>query len=118
MFSERKLIILSLFIIIFGLIGLYSIGLLMDPEFIELNSIDRNMVGKIISTEGIISKIAFIEESKTLFLDISENEKTLAVVIFNSEGDIFKKGDKIIINGELTTYKGSLELIAREVEKI
>ncbi len=118
MFSERKLIRLSLLTIIVGLTGLYLIGLFVDPEFVELSSIDRSFVGNVISTQGTISKITFIEESKTLFLDVTENEKVLIVVIFNSEGDIFKRGDGVALSGELATYKGKLELIAREIEKI
>ncbi len=118
MFSERKLIRLSLFTIIFGLVGLYLIGLFVDPEFVELDSIDRNLVGKVISTQGTISKIVFIEESKTLFLDISKNEKTLTVIMFNSKEDLFKNGDLVNIVGEIANYKGGLELIAREIEKI
>ncbi|MCK4730434.1 MAG: OB-fold nucleic acid binding domain-containing protein [Candidatus Aenigmarchaeota archaeon] len=118
MFSERKLIRLSLLTIIIGLTGLYFIGLFVDPEFVEIDHIDENMAGKVISTEGTISKIAFIEKSKTLFLDIKGDEKTLKIIIFNSERDLFKKGDEIILSGELATYKGKLELIARDIEKI
>ena len=118
MFSERKLIKLSLFTIIFGLIGLYLICIFVNPEFVEIDSIDKNLVGKVISTEGTISKITFIEKSKTMFLDIRGNEKTLTIIIFNSKENSFKKGDVVEIIGEVANYKGNLELIAREVEKI
>ncbi len=118
MFSERKLIRLSLFTIIFGLTGLYLISAFVDPEFVELSSIDGNLIGKVISTEGTISKVGFIEKSKTVFLDISENEKIMTVVIFNSEGNLFKKGDLVKITGEVSNYKGKLEITAREVDKI
>ncbi|RLJ06373.1 MAG: hypothetical protein DRP14_00110 [Candidatus Aenigmatarchaeota archaeon] len=115
--SSNKLIIrLSVFVIFFGLIGLYLICIFVAPPFVKLSEIDNRYIGKTIKTRGTVSK-SFLSESKTLFLELKEN-KNISVVMFNVNKNLFKKGDQISVKGEIQVYKGMVEIIARDIKKI
>ena len=94
--------------------GLYLISLYVEPELTNIKDIDKTLVGKVVKTEGTISKI-FLSDSSTLFLTLEENEK-LQIVKFNSEETNLKEQDKISIIGEVVLHKGKLEIIAKKIK--
>ena len=112
MLPEKVIIRLSLIVILFGLSGLYLISLYIEPEFTNINDIDRSFAGKVVKTGGIISKI-FLSDSSTLFLTLEEN-KNLKIIEFNSEENKLAKQDKISLIGEVVLHKGELEIIAKK----
>ncbi|MCD6274616.1 MAG: exodeoxyribonuclease VII large subunit [Candidatus Aenigmarchaeota archaeon] len=117
MSSDRLIIRLSIFVIFSGLIGLYLICMFVAPPFVKLAEIDNRYIGKTIITKGMVSK-SFLSKSKTLFLELKENKKKISVVMFNVNKNLFKKGDSVSVKGEIHIYKGTPEIIARDIKKI
>jgi exonuclease VII large subunit len=105
----------SLVCIVFGLIGLYLISQFIEPEFVNLSNIDKSYLNKIIRTSGKIDNI-FLSNSSTLFLVLEEGGNKINVVMFNVNYINFKKGDYVIVKGEVNLYRNKLEIIAREVK--
>jgi len=106
----------SLLCIVSGLIGLYFVSQSIEPEYVELTNIDENYLNKIIKTSGEISNL-FLSNSSTLFLILKERDKKINVVMFNTHSINFKKGDYVVVEGEVCLYKNKLEIIARDIKK-
>jgi len=117
MLSERVIIKYSLVAAALGLVGLYITTLLIEPQYVPLQGIDDSLVGKVISTEGHV-KSSYISNTSTMFTTIEENGSSIEVVSFNTNNLSFESGDMIKISGEVSKYKGKLEIAAREIEKI
>ena len=115
MLPEKIIIKLSLIIIVFGLSGLYLISLYVEPELTNINEIDKSFAGKVVRTEGTISKV-FLHDSSTLFLNLKENEE-LQIIKFNAEENNLAKQDRISVTGEVVLHKGKLEIIVKKIEK-
>ncbi len=109
MLPEKIIIKLSLIIIVFGLSGLYLISLYVEPELTNINEIDKSFAGKVVRTEGTISKV-FLHDSSTLFLNLKENEE-LQIIKFNAEENNLAKQDRISVTGEVVLHKGKLEIL-------
>ncbi len=115
MLPEKLIIKISLIVIMFGLSGLYAITILIEPAFVDIRQIDENFNGKVVMTNGTISDV-FLSDSKTLFLNLEENED-LAIIMFNVDENNLTESDKVVVRGEVTLYKGKLEIIAKKIEK-
>ena len=118
MLPDKLIIKLSLIVIIFGLVGLYLTSIFVEPKYIELREISIENAGEVVKTEGIISKCFLSEESKTLFLDLGEGEQKLTIIMFNVDENLFEKGDKVSVKGEVCVYEGKLEIIARDIKEV
>ena len=118
MIQEKLLVKLSLITIIIGLASLYFVSVFAEIKFIELGKICKEDVGKVVRTKGTISKSFLAKDSHTLFLDLEENGKKLLVVMFGVDENQFSKGEEVSVKGEISLYKGRLEIIAKEIKKI
>lgn len=118
MLPDRLLIKSALIVIIFGLIGLYLASIFVEPKFVELKEISIKNAGEVVKTAGIISKCFLSEDSKTLFLDLSEDGKKLSIIMFNVDKNLFEKGDNVSVKGEVHIYKGKLEIVAKDIKEI
>lgn len=117
MLPEKALKKYSALAIFVGLCGLYMVGAHLEPKKISLAEIDQTFTGDYVKTQGTI-EVVYLSNSSTLFLTITENKSTLKVVKFDEEQTEFKKGDLVLVEGEISSYQGELELIADLIEEV
>jgi len=115
--SEAKIIKYSLLAIIAGLVGLYLASIYIEPEKIPLSEIDEKFLGKFISTEGFVREVKF-SNSSTLFVTIENNQSRIIAIQFGASDTHLAIGDFILVKGEVSRYKGELELVAKEIRMI
>jgi DNA/RNA endonuclease YhcR with UshA esterase domain len=113
--SEKAILRLSLMAIVLGLAGIYLTILFTEPESVPLSDINDSLVGKIIATEGQISSFR-ISNTSTAFITLADKGKEISVIKFNSAEEGFKKGEVVLVSGEVTKYQGKLEIVARQIK--
>jgi DNA/RNA endonuclease YhcR with UshA esterase domain len=113
----EKIVKYSLICIVIGLGGLYLVSEYLQPEYVEIAKINKSYLNKIIQTSGKVTN-SYLSNTSTLFLTLEDKGDILKVVKFKVEKIEFKKGDNILVKGELSLYKNELEIIARNIKKL
>jgi len=100
--QEKTLIIIAIICIVIGLPGLY-----LASQFVQIDD------PRILSS--ITGKVVSINEKEKITIINVKMDNTLPVVIFEKTNA--KKGDNILVKGELQTYKEKLEFVADKIER-
>ena len=109
--KESTLIYLSFLV---GMIGIAT--LVIAEEIVPTAALSPDKTKGVIQVEGVIKTTR--TSGDTVFFEVQTKEKVYPVVLFKGKKAKLKKGMKVRVEGSLTTYKGSTELIGRRVEQI
>lgn len=107
----------SLFAAIIGIIALFLLTQLIEPQKMEINEITTDMAGINIITQGTASNVVE-REGHVFFSLISENSSIKAVLFENDAQKTRIPGNNefITVHGEVALYKGELEIIVKQIE--
>ncbi len=118
MISDRTLLRVSAAVFITGLLALFILS--QEPKrIVFIKEINEKMIGEKVSVTGIIENL-LVENSLMMQLaDENTNEKIKIVMFDPQQGvlDGFHDGDKVAVSGEISIYKGELEIIANKISK-
>lgn len=114
----------NIFLIIFLLLGfvLFFLKILFySPPLISLLEDNQGFVEKVVNVSGTLKNIEV--KDKLVFFEVCELSRCLDVVYFNPSkknkellGNASVLRKKILLNGKLTIYENSLELILYKFE--
>lgn len=116
MISDKQLTRVSLTITILGIISLFIFSMFSNYRKVEISSIDYNLLGQKIQIFGIVDNDPKLSKNTLLFVVSDENNRKINAVMFNVKEIPIKKGDKILIFGEVAEYKNELEIIVNKIE--
>ena len=109
-------------VVVFG-VGFFALFLLsqMQPEkMLSVSDIKETMIGEKVSVHGIAER-PLVRDSLTMQLTDENNTNIkIHVVMFNPTEETlnsFRAGDAVIVSGEISIYKGELEIIANKISK-
>lgn len=105
---ERALLIISLITAILGILLLFFISNIREEQ-VNISKLDLE-TQKDTYISGEITKVS--ETNKTFFLEISQNNKSISVLVFKDGNMTFTKGSFVKVKGELQEYQGSIEIVA------
>jgi DNA/RNA endonuclease YhcR with UshA esterase domain len=124
---KDKIILISLFCSILGLVLIYISAKNLKPIYLEIDQINPILIGRYVSTIGYISRIRKHPEGH-IFLTISNGKKKVNIPLFSdlvntlNENGIkvndFKKGRKIAVSGFVSEYMSRIQIIPRKPEDI
>ncbi|MFB6208361.1 MAG: hypothetical protein ABEJ69_03355 [Candidatus Nanohaloarchaea archaeon] len=109
----RDIYRLSVVLAVIGL-GLMSVAAVkMQPEEMSADDIDESMVGKPVKLNGTIHD--YYTDDETEFFELHDETGSIKVVNFDPRQ---RKGlgHPITVTGEVSLYKGELEVVAREID--
>ncbi|MBU0898998.1 MAG: exodeoxyribonuclease VII large subunit [Nanoarchaeota archaeon] len=112
--KEQQLIRFSLIGAILGIIALYFVSQFAVSATVNIGEISNNFLGTSVTVSGEINNL-YKHKDGHLFFNLADETGEIKTVIWDDvvkqlEIDL-KNGDKLKITGEITTYKGDLELI-------
>ena len=107
---HSDLLKLALLVSISGLVLLASLACFIEPPHTDLNSLD-SFNGRTVLVQGVIMSAS--HRPDITFLELGKER--VKVVLFGLPSHKFAKGDVIEIVGDITRYKGELEIIAEEI---
>lgn len=125
--EDKMIFKLALFTAILGLVGMMFSASYVTPQNVQIKDINRGMLDKEVSVEGVVVKIGESQKGGTYFLDLMDGTGKIKVIIFEGEATEIQKTSVRIANlnnrrlsvvGRVTEYQGSLELVLKDASSL
>jgi exonuclease VII large subunit len=118
---DRSLAKLSLVMGAIGLAGLFLVNLLLVPTALAVGDITESRAGQIVAIEGIV-KQAYTNDGH-VFLVLNDGGDEIRAVVWQSTARgtgayNLAAGDAVRITGQVTSYRGELEIVVSGVETL
>ncbi|MBI4009597.1 MAG: OB-fold nucleic acid binding domain-containing protein [Candidatus Aenigmarchaeota archaeon] len=125
--AKDHILLISLASSVIGLALIYIATIQIEPKSILISDITADMEGRKILVEGHLAEKRKHEDGH-LFLTVSDNNSKIQVPLFSdfmkelaqigiTEND-FHVGDKIAVKGIVENYKGSLQIIPKNLNDV
>ncbi len=105
---------ISVFLAAIGLVLIYFSSLYLTIDQVRIGDIDRSWSGKNVKISGNVT--SFSTSSGHAFIDVEDSSGEILVVDFDSDLEL-ERADTVNVTGHVSVYKGTLEVIAKEVQK-
>ncbi len=119
MISDEKLKRISLVLALVGLVLIYVVVLLIEPQIVAVKDLDEKDVGKQVLLNGTI--LSYRTSDGHVFIEVTDGTGNITTVMFEraarNQKRVYdlKKGDKITVNGQVSVYKSEIEIIANSI---
>lgn len=121
--EDNQIFKLALFTTIFGLVGMMFSANYIMPQEVKIKDINRGMLDKEVSIEGVVLDLSESQKGGTYFLDLMDGTGKIKVVIFESAANEIQKTNitiktfknrRVRVLGRVSEYRGSLEVILKD----
>lgn len=112
-----NLIKISIALALIGIVALFFIVKYQQQNTVKISDLKQGQIERI---TGMINSVYISKDGHT-FLKVTDSSGEISVVAFKSSNiDTYNLeiGDQISVLGRVEEYKGSLEIIAKEIRKI
>ena len=121
MIRDKKLKLMSLVVSLVGIVIIYIVSMLAGKVVVQIGTISNDDVGKYVIANATINSIS--TNNGNTFLEIHDSTGKINVVVFertsrNLNMYNFKEGDTVLVEGQINTYKGGLEIIANSIKRL
>ncbi len=125
--EDKKIFKLALFTAIFGLVGMMFSANYIMPQEVKIKDINRGMLDKEVSMEGLVMDVSESQKGGTFFLELMDGTGKIKVVIFESTANEIQKTNitiktfknrRIRVLGRITEYRGNLEVILKDASSL
>jgi len=107
--------------IVIAIVGIAALFFIERFSTEETKSIKNIKIGQIERVSGMVTSV-YTSKSKNVFLKVADNTGEVAIVAFkdsNIDGVYdLEVGDQVTVLGRVNEYKGELEIIAKEINKL
>lgn len=127
MMEDKKIFKLALFTAIFGLVGMIFSSSYITPQNVQIKEINRGMLDKEVSIEGLVMDVSQSQKGGTYFLELMDGTGKIKLVIFESAASEIEKTNinienfnkrRIRVVGKVAEYQGSMELILKDASSL
>jgi len=118
--DDQQLAKISLIGAVIGIISLYVLSMTIVSAPVNIGEVTGSLIGGAVTVSGEVSDL-YKHEDGHVFFSLADGTGEIKVVLWDEtvkqlelNGVIvsqLKNGDRIKITGEVTTYKGELEII-------
>jgi DNA/RNA endonuclease YhcR with UshA esterase domain len=125
--EDKQIFKLALFTTIFGLVGMMFSANYIMPQEVKIKDINRGMLDKEVSIEGMVLDVSESQKGGTYFLDLMDGTGKIKVVIFESAANEIQKTNitiktfknrRVRVLGRVSEYRGSLEVILKDASSL
>lgn len=118
--QETTMIRVCAVLVLAGLVGLGAVVVNLQPIEVSIDRINDSMIGAIVRMNATVTSLS---ESSAghLFMRLADGNASIAAVMFASEAErapALRKGDRVVVTGQIVMYRGQLEIILRSVKKM
>jgi DNA/RNA endonuclease YhcR with UshA esterase domain len=114
---ETVLIKICAVLVISGLVILGVVVVCMQPIEVEIGRINGSMVGAFVKINASIISISK-SDAGHVFMRLGNGNSSIAAVVFASDANVaLEKGDRITATGQVSVYRGQLEIILKSIKK-
>lgn len=112
---------------VIGIVGIIIFSGQISPQEYSVKDINRGMLDKEVSIQGVVEDIMRSKDGETYFLVVADNSGRISVVVFHQTVqdyerynlkimDLVKK--RIRIKGRVAEYDGHLEIILTDSKSV
>ncbi|UTB31427.1 MAG: OB-fold nucleic acid binding domain-containing protein [Methanobacterium sp. ERen5] len=125
--NDETIYKLALTTTIFGIVGIILLSGQLYPQEYHINDINRGMLDKQVSIQGVVEEIKKSKNSDTYFLEIADETGRINVVVFHQTVEDYEKYNlkinelvkrRIRVMGTVTEYNGHLEIILTDSKSV
>jgi len=119
--NDRTLAKISLVMAIFGLFGLLVINLFIVPTAVLIGEINDGRLGEIISVDADVKSMS--TSNGHIFFTLADGSGEIRAVMWqsvvktNTDAHNIGAGDAVLVTGQITSYRGDLEIIISKLER-
>ena len=84
----------------------------IQPEKVDIGSVDKTWVGNSVSVNGTVSSVH--SSNETVFLTLQDGSGSITVVDFDNGN--YRKGSSVRVEGYVEIYQNELEIVADEIK--
>lgn len=119
MISDKRLKIISLVVSLAGIFIIFLVSMFTGHAIVDIGSITEDDVGKYVMVNATIGGVSL--NNGNLFIEIYDGTGKINAVMFERTArgmDLysFKEKDSVLVEGQVNTYKGKLEIIASSIK--
>ena len=114
---QDKLLKACFIVSLLGILLLLFLSEVMQPRLIEISSINKNMLEKSVSVQGMVVSERNFDNFKVL--ELCDNSSTCISVALSSKENLTNSlaGKKIIVAGRIAEYENELQIDADRIIK-
>ena len=113
-----NIIKISIAVAAIGIMALFFIIKFNEQNVTKVSDLKEGQIEKI---TGMVNSV-YVSKDNNVFLKVADNTGEISVVAFKSSNidGVYglEMGDQITVSGRVEEYKGSLEIIAKEIIKV
>ncbi len=123
--NETQLLRIALLVGISGIICLFLLSKTIEAQKINIDEITGETIGKKVVIEGTVQEVKHKKDITILIVKQEQSTNTISVVVFSkngeendredSEDNIVREGQNVIVSGTVKDYYGVLEIIAENI---
>lgn len=108
---------ISIAIAIIGMVALFFLVQFNNENTVKISDLKTGQTARI---SGMVTSV-YVSKDNNVFLKVSDNTGEISIVAFKSSNidsayDM-ENGDQVSVSGRVEEYKGSLEIIAKDISK-
>jgi len=111
--DEKNLLKVALGCSIIGILIIFIFADKLEPSVIKISDISDSMIEKSVKIQGEITSIR--NNPEVLILDIKDDSGSIKVIGFSDGNVKLSKGNFVEVFGDVTDYKGLLEIDAKKI---
>lgn len=117
MISDRTMLRVASAVFIVGFVALFFISQQNVGKTVQIAEISETMLGERVSVQGVITNIRQGNNLIMILVDENDNSKMIKVVLFDNNVEL-ENGDFVVVRGEISIFRGDLEITATKISKI
>jgi len=122
MITDKRIMHISLVLVIIGIIGLFIILQFIGPMEISTGMVTSNEIGENVAVGGVVE--SYFEKDGHVFMDIDDGSGVIKVIMFENTAKSYPivysitENDRVFVDGKVELYRNELELVANSINVV
>ena len=114
--DEKNLLKVALICSIIGIFIIFILSDKLEPSLIRIADVSEDIIEQSVKIQGKI--VSLRNTPSVLIFDVKDDSGSIKVVAFNDGNSQLNNGQRVKILGDVTEYKGMLEIEAKKIESV
>jgi len=111
--EEKNLLKVALICSIIGIFIIFIFANRLEPSLVNISDVSASLLDQSVKIQGAVDSIRITPS--VIILSVKDDSGSIKVVAFSQDNSELVKGQLVEILGDVTEYKGILEIEAKKV---
>ena len=114
--EEKNLLKVALICSIIGIFIIFIFANRLEPSLISISDVSESLIDQSVKIQGAIDSIRVTPS--IIILNVKDDSGSIKVVAFSQDNSELVKDQLVEILGDVTEYKGILEIEAKKISSV